>query len=79
MRKNVGIALIYLAAVLIMLSILFLFDVIPFRFAYTTAAAGFTCYVVGMFFSREGRSPYKIAMILVGVILILVAVVREIA
>jgi hypothetical protein len=79
MRKTLGVILIYTAAVLIMLSILFLFDVIPFRFAYTTAAVGFACYIVGTFFSREGRfTPYKIVVILVGVILIVVAVAREI-
>ena len=78
-RKTIGIVLIYTAAVLIMLSILFLFNIIRVRFAYTTAAFGFLLYVTGLFFSREGRfSTYKIAMIVVSILLIVLAVIREI-
>ena len=63
-----------------MLSILFLFRIIRFPYAYTTAAFGFLVYIIGMFFSREGRlSAYKIAMIVIAAVLIFVAVFREIA
>ncbi len=79
-RRLVGIIFIYTAAVLIMFSILFLFKVIHFPYAYTTAAFGFLVYIVGMFFSREGKlSAYKVAMIIVAAVLIAVAVFREIA
>ncbi len=79
-RRLVGIILIYTAAVLIMFSILFLFKVIHFSYAYTTAAFGFLVYIVGMFFSREGKlSAYKVVMIIVAAVLIAVAVLREIA
>lgn len=79
MRKTLGIVFIYAAAVLIMLSILFLFDVIPFDYAYTVAAAGFLCYIVGMFLTREGRfTLYKIAMIAIGALLIVYAIIREV-
>jgi len=37
-------------------------------------------YIVGMFFSREGKlSAYKVVMIIVAAVLIAVAVLREIA
>lgn len=79
-RRTVGIVLIYTAAVLIMLSILLLFKVIRFPYAYTTAAFGFLVYIVGMFFSREGKfSAYKVAMIIIAAVLIALAVFREIA
>lgn len=79
MKRTIGIVCIYSAAFLIMLSILFLFNVIRFRFAYTTAAFGFFLYIMGLFFTREGKfSLYKIVMIAVAVFLIFVAVVREV-
>jgi len=79
-RRTVGILLIYTAALLIMLSILFLFKIIHFPYAYTTAAFGFLVYIVGMFFTREGKfSAYKVAMIVIAAVLIAVAVFREIA
>jgi len=78
-RKTLGIVFIYTSAVIIMLSILFLFHIIRFPFAYTTAAFGFLLYVVGMFLTREGRlSAYKIAMIVIALILIFLAIVREV-
>ena len=78
-RRTIGILLIYTAMVLIMFSILFLFRVIRFPYAYTTAAFGFLVYIIGMFFTREGKfSAYKIAMIVIAAVLIFVAVVREI-
>ena len=78
-KKTLGIILIYTAAVCIMLSILFLFRFIPFRLPYTMAAVGFLVYVVGLFLSREGKfSPYKIAMIALAILLIILAVTREI-
>lgn len=78
-RKTVGIVLIYTAAVCILLSILFLFGLIPFRLPYTMAAGGFLLYVVGIFLSREGKfSAYKIAMIVLALLLIILAVTREI-
>ena len=78
-RKTVGIVLIYTAAVCILLSILFLFGLIPFRLPYTMAALGFLLYVVGIFLSREGKfSAYKIAMIVLSLLLIFLAVTREI-
>ncbi len=80
MKKTVGIVLIYSAAVLIMLSILFLFKIIRFDYAYTTAAFGFLLYIVGLFLTREGKlSPYKIAMIVISAVLIAVAIIRELA
>jgi hypothetical protein len=78
-RKTIGIVLIYTAAVCILLSILFLFNLIPFRLPYTMAAFGFLLYVVGIFLSREGKfSAYKIAMIVLSLLLIFLAVTREI-
>jgi len=62
-----------------MLSILFLFRIMPFRLPYTMAAFGFLLYVAGLFLSREGKlSPYKIAMIVLAVLLIILAVTREV-
>lgn len=79
MRKTVGIISIYLAAVLITLSIIFLFKIIRFNFAYTTAAAGFFLYIMGLFLTKEGKfSPYRIAMIVISLILIFVAILREV-
>lgn len=78
-KKTAGIILIYSAAVLIMLSILFLFRLIRVPFAYSTAAFGFLLYVVGMFLSREGKlSPYRIGMIVISLLLIFLAITREI-
>ncbi|MGQ9615025.1 MAG: hypothetical protein ACUVWJ_01345 [Spirochaetota bacterium] len=78
-KKTAGIILIYSAAVLIMLSILFLFRLIRVPFAYSTAAFGFLLYVVGMFLSREGKlSPYRIGMIIISLLLIFLAITREI-
>jgi hypothetical protein len=78
-RKTIGIIFIYAAAVCIMLSILFMFGIIPFRLPYTVAAFGFLLYVVGLFLSREGKfSPYKIVMIVLGVFLIFLAITREV-
>lgn len=79
MKKTVGIVLIYSAAVLIMLSILFLFGVIDVRFKYTTAAFGFSLYVVGTFLTREGKlTPFKVALVIVSLLLIFVSIVREV-
>ena len=47
-RKTLGIVFIYTAAVCILLSILFLFGLIPFRLPYTMAALGFLLYVAGL-------------------------------
>ncbi len=78
-RKTIGIIFIYAAAVCIMLSILFMFGILPFRLPYTVAAFGFLLYVVGLFLSREGKfSPYKIAMIVLAVFLIFLAITREV-
>ncbi len=78
-RKTMGIIFIYAAAVCIMLSILFMFRVLPFRLPYTVAAFGFLLYVVGLFLSREGKlSTYKIAMIVLAVLLIFLAITREV-
>jgi hypothetical protein len=78
-RKTLGIVFIYTAAVCILLSILFLFGLIPFRLPYTIAASGFLLYVVGIFLSREGKfSVYKVAMIVLALLLIILAVTREI-
>lgn len=78
-KKTTGIIFIYSAAVFIMLSILFLFKIIRVPFAYTTAAFGFLLYVVGMFLSREGKlSPYRIGMIVISLLLIVLAITREI-
>lgn len=78
MKKTVGIVCIYTAAVLIMLSILFMFKVLRFRYVYSTAAFGFLIYVVGLFLTREGKfSVYKILMIIVSILLIIVALGRE--
>lgn len=78
-RKTLGTVFIYGAAVCIMLSILFMFRVLPFRLPYTVAACGFLLYVVGLFLSREGKfSPYKIAMIVLAILLIFLAITREV-
>jgi hypothetical protein len=78
MKRTIGIALTYTAAVLIMLSILFLFDVIKVRYAYTTAAVGFFIYIISIFLTREGKfTIYKIIMIAIAVLLIFVALSRE--
>ncbi len=62
-----------------MLSILFLFKIIRVPFAYTTAAFGFLLYIVGIFLSREGKlSPYRIGMIVISLLLIVLAITREI-
>jgi hypothetical protein len=43
------------------------------------AAVGFLLYVVGLFLSREGKfSIYKIAMIVLAVLLIFLAITREV-
>ncbi|MCK5094741.1 MAG: hypothetical protein KAR18_08450 [Spirochaetes bacterium] len=79
MKKTVGIVFIYCAAVLIMLSILFLFGVIDVRFRYTTAAIGFSLYVAGTFLTREGKlSPFKVVIVIVALLLILVSLAREV-
>ena len=79
MRKTLGIVLIYAAALLIMFSILTMFDLIPFDYGYTVAAVGFACYIAGMFLTREGRfSAYTIAMMVVGVLLVAYALFREV-
>ena len=79
MKKTIGIVLIYLAAVLIMLSVLFMVGVIDVRFKYTTAAFGFLLYVVGLFLTREGRmTVFRIGMVVVSVLLIFVSIIREI-
>ena len=78
-RRTLGIVFVYFAAVLIMLSVLFLFEIIRFRFAYTTAAVGFMMYIVGTLLMKEGRlSRYRIVMIVVAIALIGVAVAREV-
>jgi hypothetical protein len=78
-RKTLGTVLIYAAAVCIMLSILFMFKLLPFRLPYTVAACGFLLYVIGLFLSREGRfSLYKIGMIVLAVLLIFLAITREV-
>jgi hypothetical protein len=78
MRKSLGIVLIYLAAVLILISILIMFELIPLDFAYTIAAVGFACYIGGTFLTREGKlTTYKVAMIVVGALLIVYAIFRE--
>jgi len=80
MKRTIGIVFIYSAALLIMLSILFLFNVLSFSHAYSTAALGFLFYIVGIFLTREGKlSAYKIGMLVLAVILIFLAIVREIA
>ena len=79
MKKTIGIILIYSAALLIMLSILFLFEVIRVKYAYTTAAFGFLLYIIGLFLTRVGKfSAYKIAMIIISLVLIFFALVREV-
>jgi len=79
MKKTVGIVLIYASAVLIMLSILFLFKVLKVGYAYTTAAAGFSLYIAGQLLTKEGKfTPFKIVMIAVSLLLIFVALVREV-
>ena len=80
MKRALGIVFIYLAAVTIMFSILFLFNVISFNHPYSAAAVGFLFYLVGVFLTREGKfSPYKIFMIVLAIALIFLAIVREIA
>jgi len=79
MKKIVGIVFVYIAAITIMFSVLFLFEVITFSHPYSVAAVGFLFYIVGVFLTREGKfSAYKIGMIVVAVILIFLAVYREI-
>jgi hypothetical protein len=78
MRQKLGIVLSYASALLIMLSILFLFRVIRFPFPYSTAAFGFLLYIVGMLLSREGKlTAYRVVMLAVSGVLILVALYRE--
>lgn len=78
-RKTLGTIIIYAAAVCIMFSILFMFRVLPFRLPYTVAACGFLLYVIGLFLSREGRfTPYKIAMVVLAILLIFLAITREV-
>ena len=79
MKRTIGIVFIYLAAVLIMLSILFITGVLEVRFKYTTAAFGFLLYVVGVFLTRAGKlKPYRMVMVAVAVLLIFVSIIREI-
>jgi hypothetical protein len=79
MKKTLGIIFIYSAAVLIMLSILFLFKVFNVNYPYTTAAFGFLLYIIGLFLTREGKlTAYKIVMVIVSVLLIFVAIAREV-
>ena len=79
MKRTIGIVFIYSAAILIMLSVLFLAGVIEVRFKYTTAAFGFLLYVVGIFLTREGKlKPYRIVMVVVAMLLIFVSIIREI-
>ena len=78
-KKTLGVALIYTAAVCIMLSIVSMFGVLPFRLPYTIAAVGFLLYIVGLFLTREGKfSAYKIAMVVLAVLLIVLAITREV-
>ena len=78
-KRTLGIVFVYFAAVLIMLSVIFLFEIIRFRFAYTPAAVGFMMYIVGTLLMKEGRlSRYRIVMIVVAIVLIGVAVAREV-
>jgi hypothetical protein len=79
MKRTAGLILIYFAAFLIMLSILFLFKVVRMPYPYSTAAFGLLAYIVGLFLTREGGrfTPYKYAMIGVSVLLIVVALLRE--
>jgi len=78
-KRILGIGFIYGAAVLIMFSILFLFNVIRFNYAYSTAALGFLFYIAGVFLTREGKlTPYKIGMIVLAIVLIVLAIIREI-
>ena len=78
-RKSIGIALIYAAAVCIMFSIVSMFNVLHVRMPYTIAAFGFLLYVLGLFLTREGKfSTYKIAMIALAILLIFLAIFREI-
>jgi hypothetical protein len=78
-KKTLGTLFIFAAAVCIMLSILFMFNVLPFQLPYTVAAGGFLLYVVGIFLSREGKlTPYKIAMVALAVLLIFLAITREV-
>ena len=78
MKRVIGISFIYLAAVAIMFSIIFLFNVIKFDHAYSVAALGFLLYIVGVFLTREGKlTLYKISMIILAVVLILLALFKE--
>ena len=78
MRYKLGITLTFVSAVLIVLSILFLFRLIRFPFPYSTAAFGFLLYIVGTLLSREGKlTGYRVVMLAVSVLLILVALYRE--
>jgi hypothetical protein len=80
MKKTIGIVLIYVAAVLIVFSVMTTFDIITFEYGYTVAAVGFACYIAGMFLTREGKfSAYTVAMIVIGVLLIVYALFREMA
>jgi len=79
MKRTAGIILIYIAAVAIMLSILLMFDVLPYGHAYTVAACGFFIYIIGTFLSREGSfTLYRMIMVIVAIFLIIVAIIREI-
>ncbi|RKX94798.1 MAG: hypothetical protein DRP84_06105 [Spirochaetes bacterium] len=79
MKRILGIGFIYGAAILIMFSILFLFNIIRFNHAYSTAALGFLFYIAGVFLTREGKlTPYKIGMIVLAIVLIVLAIIREI-
>ena len=78
-KRTLGIVFVYTAAVLIVLSILFLFELIRFRFAFTTAAVGFMLYVVGTLLMKEGRlSRYRIVLVVIALALVVVAIVREV-
>jgi hypothetical protein len=78
MRYKLGVTLTFVSAILIVLSILFLFRLIRFPFPYTTAAFGFLLYIVGTLLSREGKlTGYRVVMLAVSGLLILVALYRE--
>jgi len=78
-KRTIGIGLIYGASIFIMLSILFLFNVLKFNHAYSTAAFGFLLYIVGIFLTREGKlTVYKIGMIFLSIVLIFLAIIKEI-
>jgi hypothetical protein len=78
MRYKLGVTLTFLSALLIVLSILFLFGLIRFPFPYTTAAFGFLVYILGTLLSREGKlTGYRVVMLAICGLLILVALYRE--